>query len=169
MHDINGTCKNIIYRNRRQYMSEEYTNETDVQSSSEDKNWKAIREENKSLREELIQYQTKERDDLFKQIGLDRTKGIGKATDLSYEGELNAEALKAYVVEEFGEEVFGQQDSFRETVNAGQERLDNLASQAQAVTANTSVRDQIAQAQQTGRVRDSIATKLKALNEQQNK
>lgn len=147
-------------------MSEEVTNETEVQETgSEDKNWKAIREENKALRDELAQYQIKERDELFKQIGLDRTKGIGKAADQMFEGELDADVLKGFVTEEFGEEVFGQQDSFRETVNAGQERLDNLASQAQAVNANQSVKDQIAEAQQTGRVRDSIATKMKALEE----
>jgi uncharacterized protein YaaW (UPF0174 family) len=146
-------------------MSEEITNETEVQSTPEDKNWKAIREENKALKDELAQYQIKERDVLFQEIGLDRTKGIGKAADQMYEGDLAADALKAFVSEEFGEEVFGQQDSFRETVNAGQERLDNLASQAQAVSANTSVQEQIAEAQQTGRVRDSIATKMRALEE----
>jgi len=146
-------------------MSEEITNETEVQSTPEDKNWKAIREENKALKDELAQYQVKERDVLFQEIGLDRTKGIGKAADQMYEGDLAADALKTFVTEEFGEEVFGQQDSFRETVNAGQDRLDNLASQAQAVSANTSVQEQIAEAQQTGRVRDSIATKMKALEE----
>jgi uncharacterized protein YaaW (UPF0174 family) len=146
-------------------MSEEITNETEVQSAPGDKNWKAIREENKALKDELAQYQVKERDVLFQEIGLDRTKGIGKAADQMYEGDLAADALKAFVSEEFGEEVFGQQDSFRETVNAGQDRLDNLASQAQAVSANTSVQEQIAEAQQTGRVRDSIATKMKALEE----
>ena len=149
-------------------MSEEVTNETAVQAPLEDKddkNWKAMREENKALREELAGYQVKERDELFKQIGLDRTKGIGKAADQMYEGELDADVLKGFVTEEFGEEVFGQQDSFRETVNAGQERLDNLESQAQAVNANQSVKDQIAEAQQTGRVRDSIATKMRALEE----
>ena len=146
-------------------MSEEITNETEVQSTPEDKNWKAIREENKALKDELAQYQVKERDVLFQEIGLDRTKGIGKAADQMYEGDLAADALKAFVSEEFGEVVFGQQDSFRETVNAGQERLDNLASQAQAVSANTSVQEQIAEAQQTGRVRDSIATKMRALEE----
>lgn len=146
-------------------MSEEITNETDVQSTPEDKNWKAIREENKALKEELAQFQIKERDTLFQEIGLDRTKGIGKAADQMYEGDLAADALKAFVTEEFGEEVFGQQDSFRNTVNAGQERLDNLASQAQAVNANTSVQEQIAEAQKSGRVRDSIASKMKALDE----
>ena len=116
MHDINGTRKNIIYRNRRQYMSEEVTNETEVQAPLEDKddkNWKAMREENKALRDELAGYQVKERDELFKQIGLDRTKGIGKAADQMFEGELDADVLKGFVTEEFGEEVFGQQDSFR--------------------------------------------------------
>lgn len=146
-------------------MSEEITNETDVQSTPEDKNWKAIREENKALKEELAQFQIKERDTLFQEIGLDRTKGIGKAADQMYEGDLAADALKAFVTEEFGEEVFGQQDSFRNTVNAGQERLDNLASQAQAVNANTSVQEQIAEAQKSGRVRDSIASKMQALDE----
>ena len=134
-------------------------------NTGEDKNWKAIREENKTLKEELIKYQTQERDELFKQIGLDRSKGIGKAADQMYEGDTSADALKAFITEEFGEEVFGQQDSFRETVNAGQERLDNLAAQAQAVSGSPGIRDQIAQAQETGRVRDSIASKMKALNE----
>jgi hypothetical protein len=134
-------------------------------NTGEDKNWKAIREENKTLKEELIKYQTQERDELFKQIGLDRSKGIGKAADQMYEGDTSADALKAFISEEFGEEVFGQQDSFRETVNAGQERLDNLAAQAQAVSGSPGIRDQIAQAQETGRVRDSIASKMKALNE----
>tara|TARA_R100000951_G_scaffold59907_1_gene50365 strand:- start:204 stop:656 length:453 start_codon:yes stop_codon:yes gene_type:complete len=146
-------------------MSEEITNETDVQSTPEDKNWKAIREENKALKDELAQFQVKERDTLFQEIGLDRTKGIGKAADQMYEGDLAADALKAFVTEEFGEDVFGQQDSFRNTVNAGQERLDNLASQAQAVNANTSVQEQIAEAQKSGRVRDSIASKMQALDE----
>ena len=146
-------------------MSEEITNETDVQSTPEDKNWKAIREENKALKDELAQFQVKERDTLFQEIGLDRTKGIGKAADQMYEGDLAADALKAFVTEEFGEEVFGQQDSFRNTVNAGQGRLDNLGSQAQAVNANTSVQEQIAEAQKSGRVRDSIASKMQALDE----
>jgi len=146
-------------------MSEEITNETDVQSTPEDKNWKAIREENKALKDELAQFQVKERDTLFQEIGLDRTKGIGKAADQMYEGDLAADALKAFVTEEFGEDVFGQQDSFRNTVNAGQERLDNLASQAQAVNANISVQEQIAEAQKSGRVRDSIASKMQALDE----
>ena len=138
-------------------------------NTGEDKNWKAIREENKTLKEELIKYQTQERDELFKQIGLDRSKGIGKAADQMYEGDTSADALKAFISEEFGEEVFGQQDSFRETVNAGQERLDNLAAQAQAVSGSPGIRDQIAQAQETGRVRDSIASKMKALNELEQK
>ena len=146
-------------------MSEEITNETDVQSTPEDKKLKAIREENKALKDELAQFQVKERDTLFQEIGLDRTKGIGKAADQMYEGDLAADALKAFVTEEFGEDVFGQQDSFRNTVNEGQERLDNLASQAQAVNANTSVQEQIAEAQKSGRVRDSIASKMQALDE----
>ena len=63
-------------------MSEEVTNETEVQAPLEDKddkNWKAMREENKALKEELVKYQTQERDTLFQQVGLDRTKGVGKA------------------------------------------------------------------------------------------
>ena len=138
-------------------------------NTGEDKNWKAIREENKTLKEELIKYQSQERDELFKQVGLDRSKGIGKAADQMYEGDTSADALKAFITEEFGEEVFGQQDSFRETVNAGQERLDNLAAQAQAVSGSPGIRDQIAQAQETGRVRDSIASKMKALDELEKK
>jgi len=143
-------------------MSEEIT-DTDSSVSGEDKNWKAIREENKALKDELIKYQTQERDSVFSQIGLDRTKGIGKAADLMYEGDLEVNALKAFIAEEFGEEVVsGQQDSIRNTMNEGQNRLDALNQSAQAINATPSYQEEIAKAQQSGRVRDSIATKLNA-------
>jgi len=146
----------ILFIDRRQQMSENIENTED--SFESDKNWKAIREENKALKEELIAYQSKERDDLFKQVGLDRNKGVGKAADLMYEGDLEVNALKEFLSAEFGEEVVsGQQDSIRSTVNEGQNRLDALQQTAKAINA--------APAQQTGRVRDSIASKITALNE----
>ena len=158
----------ILAIDRRQQMSEEI-NDT-VSSVGEDKNWKAIREENKTLKEELVKYQGQERDSLFKQVGLDRTKGVGKAADLMYEGDLEIDALKTFITEEFGEEVVsGQQDSIRNTVNEGQNRLDALQQSAQTINASPSVQEQIAQAQQTGRTRDSIASKMAALDELKDK
>jgi hypothetical protein len=158
----------ILTIDRRQQMSEEI-NDTDS-SVGEDKNWKAIREENKTLKEELVKYQVQERDSLFKQVGLDRTKGVGKAADLMYEGDLEINALKTFITEEFGEEVVsGQQDSIRNTVNEGQNRLDALQQSAQTINAAPSVQEQIAQAQQTGRTRDSIASKIAALDELKDK
>jgi len=158
----------ILFIDRRQQMSEEI-NDTDS-SVGEDKNWKAIREENKTLKEELVKYQVQERDNLFKQVGLDRTKGVGKAADLMYEGDLKINALKTFITEEFGEEVVsGQQDSIRNTVNEGQNRLDALQQSAQTINAAPSVQEQIAQAQQTGRTRDSIASKIAALDELKDK
>ena len=158
----------ILFIDRRQQMSENIENtEGSVES---DKNWKAIREENKALKEELVALQAKERDSLFEQVGLDRTKGVGKAADLMYEGDLEVDALKEFLSAEFGEEVVsGQQDSIRNTVNEGQNRLDALQQQAQAINEAPSVADQIAKAQETGRVRDSIASKIKALDELENK
>lgn len=158
----------ILFIDRRQQMSEEI-NDTDS-SVGEDKNWKAIREENKTLKEELVKYQVQERDNLFQQVGLDRTKGVGKAADLMYEGDLEINALKTFITEEFGEEVVsGQQDSIRNTVNEGQNRLDALQQSAQTINAAPSVQEQIAQAQQTGRTRDSIASKMAALDELKDK
>ena len=158
----------ILFIDRRQQMSENIENaEGSVES---DKNWKAIREENKALKEELIAYQSKERDNLFQQVGLDRTKGVGKAADLMYEGDLEVNALKEFLSEEFGEEVVsGQQDSIRNTVNEGQNRLDALQQTAQAINETPNVADKIAKAQQSGRVRDSIASKMMALNELKDK
>ena len=154
----------ILFIDRRQQMSEDI-NDTDS-SVGEDKNWKAIREENKTLKEELVKYQVQERDNLFQQVGLDRTKGVGKAADLMYEGDLEINALKTFINEEFGEDVVsGQQDSIRSTVNEGQNRLDALQQSAKAINETPNVTDKIAQAQKTGRVRDSIASKMMALNE----
>jgi len=158
----------ILFIDRRQQMSENIENtEGSVES---DKNWKAIREENKALKEELISYQSKERDNLFKEVGLDRNKGVGKAADLMYEGDLEVNALKEFLSEEFGEEVVsGQQDSIRNTVNEGQNRLDALQQTAKAINETPNITDQIAQAQKTGKVRDSIASKMMALNELKDK
>ena len=157
-----------LFIDRGQQIAEEI-NDTDS-SVGEDKNWKAIREENKTLKEELVKYQVQERDNLFQQVGLDRTKGVGKAADLMYEGDLEINALKTFITEEFGEEVVsGQQDSIRNTVNEGQNRLDALQQSAQTINAAPSVQEQIAQAQQTGRTRDSIASKMAALDELKDK
>tara|TARA_A100001201_G_scaffold125653_1_gene110004 strand:+ start:29 stop:520 length:492 start_codon:yes stop_codon:yes gene_type:complete len=158
----------ILFIDRRQQMSENIENtEGSVES---DKNWKAIREENKALKEELVALQAKERDNLFEQVGLDRTKGVGKAADLMYEGDLEVNALKEFLSAEFGEEVVsGQQDSIRSTINEGQNRLDALQQTAQSINETPNVADQIAQAQKTGRVRDSIASKMMALDELKDK
>jgi hypothetical protein len=158
----------ILFIDRRQQMSENIENADS--SAGDDKNWKALREENKALKDALVSYESKERDDLFKQVGLDRTKGVGKAADLMYEGDLEVEALKGFLTEEFGEEVVsGQQDSIRNTVNEGQDRLDALNQSAQAINNAPNIQEDLAKAQQTGRVRDSISSKLKALNELDNK
>ena len=78
------------------------TEENNSQANTGDKNWKEIREQNEFLKGKVAEYEAKERTQVFKLAGLDPTKGVGKAVDMMFEGELNVDNIKQYATEEFG-------------------------------------------------------------------
>ena len=102
--------------------------EQNSQGNDSEKNWKAMREENELLSKKVAEFEAKERIDVFKKAGLDTSKGVGKAVDMMYEGNLSVEEIQSYASEEFGVE-FGQQDGIQDTVQStekSQNRLDNI-------------------------------------------
>ena len=102
--------------------------EQNSQSNDSEKNWKAMREENELLSKKVAEFEAKERIDVFNKAGLDTSKGVGKAVDMMYEGDLTIEGIQAYASEEFGV-TFGQQDGIQDTVQSteeSQERLNNI-------------------------------------------
>ena len=141
------------------------------QASTGDKNWKEMREQNEFLKGKVAEYEAKERQIVFQQAGLDTEKGVGKAVEMMYEGDLSVEGIKQYASEEFGVE-FGQQDGLQQAVQSteqSQERLNYIQKNAVVDNFNTDVTAQIRDIEKNGTVRNSIAAKLSVLEEGKDK
>ena len=141
--------------------------EQNSQSNDSEKNWKAMREENELLSKKVAEFEAKERTDVFSKAGLDTSKGVGKAVDMMYEGDLTIEGIQSYASEEFGV-TFGQQDGIQDTVQSteeSQERLNNIQKNSVVDIYDEDVIGQIKEIEKTGNVRSSIAAKLAAIEE----
>ena len=144
--------------------------ELDSSEASEDKNWKAMREENKALKEKLEVFEEQAKVTVFKDAGLDTTQGIGKAISQVYKGDLNVEAIKTFAAEEYGvttETDVGQQDGIREEIQDSQTRLTNITKNSVVDSFQT---DDLVEAirqseQKEGDVRSSMRLKLAAIEE----
>ena len=141
--------------------------EQNSQSNDSEKNWKAMREENELLSKKVAEFEAKERIDVFNKAGLDTSKGVGKAVEMMYEGDLTIEGIQSYASEEFGV-TFGQQDGIQDTVQSteeSQERLNNIQKNSVVDIYDEDVIGQIKEIEKTGNVRSSIAAKLAAIEE----
>ena len=133
-------------------------------SDTGDKNWKEMREKLSLYESKIAEYEGKERQEVFNKAGLDTTKGVGKAVEMMYEGELTVEGIQQYASEEFQVE-FGNQDRLQNTVEQSQDRLNTIQNNSVVDTYNTDVKSQIREIEQTGNIRNSIAAKLSVIEE----
>ena len=140
-------------------MTEELNN-----SDTGEKNWKEMREKLNLYEAKIAEYEGKERQEVFKQAGLDTTKGVGKAVEMMYEGDLTIEGIQDYASQEFGVE-FGNQDRLQDNVEQSQDRLDNIQKNSVVDLYNTDVVSQVRDIEKSGTVRDSIAAKLSVIEE----
>ena len=143
-------------------MTEELNN-----SDTGDKNWKEMREKLNLYEAKIAEYEGKERQEVFNKAGLDTTKGVGKAVEMMYEGDLTVEGIQQYASEEFSVE-FGNQDRLQDTVQAteqSQDRLNNIQQNSVVDLYNTDVVSQIRDIEKTGNTRQSIAAKLSVIEE----
>jgi len=138
--------------------------EQELDSSENDKNWKSLREENKSLKEKVTVFEAKAKDGVFKEAGLDTNQGIGKAISQVYKGDLDVESLQTFASEEYGVtfENIGQQDGIREEVQESQNKLDSITRESVVDTFGENIVDAI---NSTTNVKDSIRLKLHAIEE----
>ena len=146
-------------------MTEELNNSGEATSS--DKNWKEMREKVELYESKIAEFEAKERNQVFQSAGLDTTKGVGKAVEMMYEGDMTVEGIQAYASQEFGVE-FGQQDRLQETVQnteQSQERLNNIQANSVVDTYDTDVVSQVREIEQSGNIRNSIAAKLSVIEE----
>ena len=141
-------------------MTEELNN-SDTES---DKNWKEMREKLNLYEAKIAEFEGKERQEVFKQAGLDTTKGVGKAVEMMYEGDLTVEGIQEYASQEFQVE-FGNQDRLQDNVEQSQDRLDNIQKNSVVDLYNTDVVSQIRDIEKTGNTRQSIAAKLSVIEE----
>ena len=141
------------------------TEEQELDSVEEnDKNWKALREENKALKEEVTVFKAQAKDSVFKEAGLDTSQGIGKAISQVYKGDLEIESLRTFASEEYGVtfEDVGQQDGIREEVQESQNKLDNISKASVVDTFGDDIIDAI---NSSDNPKDSIRLKLAAIEE----
>ena len=136
---------------------------------SEDKNWKAMREENKALKEKLEVFEAQAKVSVFKDAGLDTTQGIGKAISQVYSGDLNVEAIQTFATEEYGVTAgadVGQQDGIREEIQDSQTRLTNITKNSVVDSFNSDdLVEAIKKSEQEGDVKNSMRLKLAAIEE----
>ena len=144
-------------------MTEELNN-SDTEATEGDKNWKEMREKLNLYEAKIAEYEGKERQEVFKQAGLDTTKGVGKAVEMMYEGDLTVEGIQEYASQEFQVE-FGNQDRLQENVEQSQEKLNNIQKNSVVDLYNTDVVSQVKDIEKSGTVRDSIAAKLSVIEE----
>ena len=141
--------------------------EEQINSDTSDKNWKEMREKLETYEGIIANFEAKERQDVFKQAGLDPSKGVGKAVDMMFEGDLTVDNLKQYATEEFGVE-FGQQDRIQDNVKQSQveqsqNRLENIQQSSVAELYDEDVVGQIREVESKGTIRQSITAKLNAM------
>ena len=129
-----------------------------------DKNWKEMREKLNLYEAKIAAYEGKERQEVFKQAGLDTTKGVGKAVEMMYEGDLTIEGIQDYASQEFKVE-FGNQDRLQDNVEQSQDRLNNIQQNSVVDLYNTDVVSQVKEIEKSGNVRNSIAAKLSVIEE----
>jgi len=136
----------------------------EMNSDTGDKNWKEMREKLSLYEEKIAQYESKERQEVFKQAGLDTTKGVGKAVEMMYEGDLTVEGIQEYASQEFSVE-FGNQDRLQDNVEQSQERLNNIQRNSVVDLYSTDAISQVKEIEKSGNVRNSIAAKLSVMEE----
>ena len=143
-------------------MTEELNN-----SDTGEKNWKEMREKLNLYEAKIAEFEGKERQEVFNKAGLDTTKGVGKAVEMMYEGDMTVEGIQQYASEEFGVE-FGNQDRLQDTVQAteqSQDRLNNIQQNSVVDLYNEDVVSQVREVEKSANIRNSIAAKLSVIEE----
>ena len=143
-------------------MTEEQNN-----SDTGDKNWKEMRDKLEVYEGKIAESEAKERSTVFNQAGLDTSKGVGKAVEMMFEGELTVDNIKQYATEEFGVD-FGQEGGLQDAVQEAeksQERLNNIQKSSVVDLYNTDVVSQVREIEKSGNIRNSIAAKLSVIEE----
>ena len=96
----------------------------------------------------------------FDEIGMDPTKGLGKAVAKEYDGEISTEALSQYIQDEYGVEPQAQApaDPVAQEIQTQQAAIDAASAGAGSVVAPTQA-ELLAKAEAEGDVQTTMALK----------
>ena len=121
-----------------------------------------LREEYKKLKAENKAYKQNVMNSALQSLGLEADKGIGKAVTKMYDGEMNGEAIAAFVQEEFGEvgaiDAKTEPDTADNVVQA-QSRVEQL-NKIGVSSEPTDVMDAFKDVVSSGNVSDSIKARM---------
>ena len=128
--------------------------------------YKQDKAERKALQQELMNV-------ALSSMGLDPSKGVGKAVLKTYEGKPNVDEIKSFVTEEFGDVVEGApapqepQVDVSENVIQAQSRVEQL-NKIGVSSEPVDVMDAFNEVVSSGDVKQSIAAKLAMMENQKN-
>lgn len=125
---------------------------------------KQLREALKRKDEQIAEMKAKLRGVAFKDAGLDPTKGIGKAVAALYDGDLDGDAIREYASTEFDWSPTGEQMPSESEETLARDRADQVMRQGTSVSP-PELADQIAEAEQAGNYKQSVALKLQSLGQ----
>lgn len=137
---------------------EDVTDEVTSEESEDSNPVRQMREALKRKDEELATYRQALMASAIEKAGFDLEDPKGKALARFYEGEADPEAIRKFASTELGYEVETETEQVRQ-VREGQQRVDNLQAASQPLDTDE-VTERIAQAQDEGDWRTSLALKL---------
>lgn len=122
--------------------------------------------ENAELQKQLNRQKVKLMGATFNEVGLDPTKGLGKAIAEKYDGEPDAEKLRAFAIEEYDwQPPATPEQEMNAAINEAQARVNQA--QAGAESVNTSIIDtQIDEAESRGDFATAIALQVQRYRQQ---
>lgn len=138
--------------------TEETTEEKDTPAwyrEQIDRKDKQLKEQGKTINRQRVHLM----EETFDKVGLDPSKGLGKAIAEKYEGDPNADDLRNFAVEEYSWEPPADKDSMETTITDAQTRVTEAVNAATAQP-QTAIDLEIQQAEESGNFAASIALKV---------
>lgn len=129
----------------------------------------AAKAENSELQKQLNRQKVALMEAAFEKVGLDPTKGIGKAVAKAWEGEPDADAIRQYAIEDWDWEPpaeAGQGHPLAGEINAAQQRVNGAVQGAEGVPVEQIDLD-IAQAEERGDFASAMSLKVARFRQQQ--
>ena len=134
------------------------THETPIEEQVETDEPKGLRKQLAEAHAEIKALKQEKLTGAFDALGLDPSKGLGKAIAKEYDGEPSPTALAEYAKAEYGWEPSAEENPVAGQINAAQQALDQVGQHAGSVPLPNE-KDELAQAEAAGETGKAFAIK----------